>query len=46
MIPDADVIDRLVDNAEEAEDRRALDAARAEDDYVSWEEVHAALGPK
>ncbi len=33
-----------VDRADEAEDRRELEAARAEDDYVPWEEAKAALG--
>ncbi len=44
MIFDADAFDRLGERADEAEDRRALDVARAEDDYVPWEEVKAALG--
>lgn len=28
---------------DDAEDQRELDAARAEDDYVPWEEVKATL---
>ncbi len=44
VILSADAFDQLVDRADEAEDGRALDAARAEDDYVPWEEVKAALG--
>ena len=44
VILDSDAFDRLVDIAEDIEDRRELDAARADDDYVPWEEVKAALG--
>ena len=44
VILGADAFDQLVGRADEAEDRRELDAARAEDDYVPWEEVKAALG--
>ena len=36
--------DRLVDRADDVEDRRELAAARADDDYVPWDEVKAALG--
>ena len=36
--------DWLVDVAEDAEDRRELAAALAEDDFVPWEEVKADLG--
>jgi len=44
VIVDADAFDRLVDAADEADDRRELAAARAEDDYVPWAEVKADLG--
>ena len=44
VILDSDAFDRLVDIAEDIEDRRELDAGRADDDYVPWEEVKAALG--
>ena len=44
VILDSDAFDRLVDRADDAEDRRELDAARADDDYVPWDEVKAALG--
>ena len=44
MILDAGAFDRLVDSADDAADRRELDAARVEDDYVPWDEVKAALG--
>ena len=44
VIMGADAFDRLVDRADESEDRRELDAARADDDYVPREEVKAALG--
>ena len=44
VILDSDAFDRLVEAADDAEDRRELDAARAEDDYVPWDEVKADLG--
>lgn len=44
VILDSDAFDRLVDLADDVEDRRELAAARAEDDYVPWDEVKAALG--
>lgn len=44
VIVDSEVFDRLVDAADEADDRRELDAARHDDDYVPWDEVKAALG--
>ena len=44
VILGSDAFDRLVDSADDAEDRRELDAARADDDYVPWDEVKAALG--
>ncbi len=44
VIAGADDFDRLVDSANDVEDRRELDAARADDDYVPWDEVKAALG--
>ncbi len=44
VILDADAFDVLVDAADDVEDRRELDAARAEDDYVPWDEVKSALG--
>lgn len=44
VIIDSDAFDRLVDIAEDIEDRYELDAARADDDYVPWDEVKAALG--
>ena len=44
VIVDSVTFDRLLDSADDAEDRRELDAARAEDDYVPWGEVKAALG--
>lgn len=31
-------------SADDAGDRRELDAARAADDYLPWDEVKAALG--
>ncbi len=43
VILDSDAFDRLVDIADDIEDRRELEAARAEDDYVPWDEVKAAL---
>ncbi len=44
VIIDSDAFDRLADIADDIEDRRELDAARADDDYVPWDEVKAALG--
>ena len=44
VILDSDAFDRLVDIADDIEERRDLEAARAEDDYVPWDEVKAALG--
>ena len=44
VIMDPDAFDRLVDIAEDVDDRRELAAVRAEDDYVPWDEVKAALG--
>ncbi len=44
VILDSEAFDRLVDIADDVEDRRALQAARADDDYVPWDEVKAALG--
>ena len=44
VILDCDAFDRLVDAADDVEDRRELAAARAEDDYVPWDEVKADLG--
>ena len=41
---DAEAFDVLVDAADDAEDRRELHAARAEDNYVPWDEVKSALG--
>ena len=39
-----DTFDGLVAAADDAEDRRELAAVRADDDYVPWDEVKAALG--
>lgn len=36
--------ERVVEAAEDARDRRDLQAARADDDYVAWDEVKADLG--
>lgn len=44
VILDSDAFDRLVDAADDLDDRRELEAARADDDYVPWDEVKAALG--
>ena len=44
VIVGSDDFDRLVNSADDAEDRRELDAARDADDYVPWDEVKAALG--
>ncbi len=44
VIVGSEDFDRLLDSANDAEDRRELEAARADDDYMLWEEVKAALG--
>ena len=44
VIVDPDTYERVVDAAEDAVDRRELEAARDEDDYVPWDEVKADLG--
>ena len=44
VIVDAETYERVVEAAEDAADRRELQAARDEDDYVPWEEVKADLG--
>jgi antitoxin Phd len=44
VLVDAASYDSLVEAAEDAVDRTELVAARAEDDYVPWEEVKADLG--
>ena len=44
VILDSDAFDRLVDAADDLDDRRELEAARVDDDYVPWDEVKAALG--
>jgi prevent-host-death family protein len=41
VIVDAEAYDRLVDQAEDAVDRAELRAARADDDFVPWDEVKA-----
>lgn len=44
VIIDSDAFDRLVEIADDVDDRRDLDAARADDDYVPWDDVKALLG--
>jgi prevent-host-death family protein len=44
VVVDAATYDALVEAAEDALDRAELAIARAEDDYVPWEEVKAELG--
>ena len=44
VIIDSDAFDRLVEIADDVDDRRELEAARADDDYVPWDEVKAMLG--
>lgn len=44
VILDSDLYDQVVEDAEDALDRRELEAARDEDDYVPWDEVKADLG--
>ena len=44
VILDVDSFDRLVDNADDVDDRRELASARVDDDYVPWDDVKAVLG--
>ncbi len=44
VIVDSDAFDRLVETADDVDDRRELDAARADADYVPWDDVKAMLG--
>ncbi len=44
VIIDSEAFDRLVDVADDVDDRRELAAARADDDYVPWDDVKAMLG--
>jgi len=44
VIVDPDLYDEIVEDAEDTIDRRELEAARDEDDYVPWEQVKADLG--
>ena len=44
VILSVEAFDRLVDVADDTDDRRELAAARDEDDYVPWDEVKAELG--
>ena len=44
VIIDSDAFDGLVDAANDVVDRRELEAARADDDYIPWDEVKANLG--
>ncbi|MGF1595566.1 MAG: hypothetical protein ACFCVK_01320 [Acidimicrobiales bacterium] len=44
MTIDSEAFDRLVEIADDVDDRRELDAARSDDDYVPWDDVKAMLG--
>ncbi len=44
VIIDSDAFDRLVETSDDVDDRRELDAARADDDYVPWDDVKVMLG--
>lgn len=44
VIIDPEAYERVVEAAEDATDRRELQAARDEDDYVPWGDVKADLG--
>jgi hypothetical protein len=44
VIFDADAYERVVEAGEDAADRRELQAAREDDDFVPWREVKADLG--
>ena len=43
-VPPGDWFERLLDIADDAADRRELEAARTDDDYLPWDDVKAALG--
>lgn len=43
VIVDSAAFDRLIGSLDDIEDRRELDAARADDDYVPWDKVKATL---
>lgn len=44
VIIDSEAFDRLVETADDVDDRRELEAARVDDDYVPWDDVKAMLG--
>ncbi|MFZ5872120.1 MAG: type II toxin-antitoxin system Phd/YefM family antitoxin [Actinomycetota bacterium] len=44
VILDPDAYERLVEEAEEAEDRAELRAAREDNDFIPWEDVKKDLG--
>ena len=44
VIVDSGAYERLVSDAEDALDRAELKLARADDDYIPWDEVKADLG--
>ncbi len=44
VILDVDSFDRLVENANDVEDRSELAAAWVDDNYVPWDDVKAVLG--
>ncbi len=43
VILDSNVFDRLIDSIEETEDRRELEAARLDNDYLPWDEAKSTL---
>lgn len=44
VILDPEIHQHLLDEADESSDRAELELARAEDDFVPWEQVKAELG--
>ena len=44
VILDPETYEQLIEDAEDAMDRAELQAARADGDYVPWDEVKADLG--
>lgn len=44
VILDPEVYEKLLAEADEAMDRAALELARAEDDFIPWEQAKADLG--
>jgi prevent-host-death family protein len=44
VVLDAEQFERIVDELEDEEDRRAVEQAEADGEWIPWEEVMAELG--